>query len=412
MRSCGPRSVSLGSASRGSASGWGSPAIFRPRSRRRGSGFRGRERAFATGIFNAGANLGAILAPLLIPLFVLPDGTHWQYAFLVTGVFSLCWVITWLKTYRPPESEPRLSAAELAYIRSDSPPTRAGARIPWRKVLPLRETWAFSLAKLTDGVWWFYLFWGGKFLYDRFGLDIKGLALPLITIYVVSDVGSVAGGWLSSTLIKRGWTVNRARKTAMLASALCVLPVAFVTLVPTRFNVDGAFFGRLGTAAVAVPESASARLHSLEGRSYGSAKEFTAAAASVLGRDEERRLEGSLIGGARSDNLYWVAVLLIAAAAAGHQGWSANLFTIVSDVLPKAATASVIGIGGMFGAVAGLVGDWSLGRVLSSSGPSGYLFAFLVAGSAYLFFLGVVQLLMPRMTPLNENLEHVISYES
>jgi ACS family hexuronate transporter-like MFS transporter len=377
-----------------------------------GEWFPRRERAFATGIFNAGANLGAILAPLLIPLFVLPDGTHWQFAFLITGAFSVCWVICWLRIYRPPEREPRLSAQELAYIRSDSPPTNSAARIPWHKVLPLRETWAFSLAKITDGVWWFYLFWGGKFLYDRFGLDIKGLALPLIIIYVVSDIGSVAGGWLSSSLIRRGWTVNRARKTAMLASALCVLPVALVTLVPTRFNVDDGFVGRLSAAAPSAPPSAQAGLRGLSGQSYASAKEFTAAAAAVLGRDEERRLENALIQSARTDDFYWIAVILIAVAAAGHQGWSANLFTLVSDVFPKAATASVIGIGGMFGAVAGLAGDWCLGRVLSSSGPAGYLFAFLIAGSAYLFFLGVVQLLMPRMTPLDENLEHVISHES
>jgi MFS family permease len=382
------------------------------------------ERAFATGIFNAGANVGAILAPLVVPLFVLPDGTHWQYAFLTTGALSMAWIVAWLRIYRPPDQQPRLSGQEYAYIHADSP-TTSGAKIPWRRVLPLRETWAFALAKITDAVWWFYLFWGGKYLYDRYGLDIKGLALPLIIIFVVSDAGSIGGGWLSSHLIKRGWTVNRGRKTALLVSALCVLPVVFVTLVPTRFNTDEAFFARLGAASVAradesaagllvrtrkvserVPAEALTALRPIAGRSFGSAREFIAAAGSVLPQDMERLLEPVLVTSARSDQFYWIAVVLIALAAAGHQAWSANLYTLVSDVFPKAAVASVIGFGGMFGAVAGLTADWTLGQVLSSSGPSGYLFAFLIAGSAYLFFLGVIQVLMPRMTPLGDDLRH------
>ena len=383
-----------------------------------------RERAFATGIFNAGANVGAILAPLVIPLVVLPDGTHWQYAFLTTGVLSLVWIVVWLATYRPPAAHPGVSAAELAYINSDSPPT-TGARIPWRRVVPLRETWAFALAKITDAAWWFYLFWGGKFLYDRFGLDIKGLALPLIIIFAVSDLGSVGGGWLSSALIKRGWTVNRARKTTLLACALCVLPVVGVTLIGTRFDTTEAFYARLAAVrtttehevngrrervAEPVPAAAQASLRALAGRSFGSAREFIAAIGTVLEPATAGRLESTIVASARTDRLYWIAVLLMALAAAGHQGWSANLYTLVSDVFPKAATASVIGFGGMFGAVAGLVADWSLGRVLSTSGPAGYLFAFLAAGSAYLIFLGVIQLLMPQMTPLDDNLRHPIPH--
>ncbi len=374
------------------------------------------ERAFATGIFNAGANVGAIMAPIIVPLVVLPDGTHWQYAFLSTGGLSLIWIVLWLRVYQPPDRQPALSRAEYDYIHGDSPPA-TGARIPWHKVLPLRETWAFSLAKITDAVWWFYLFWGGKYLYDRYGLDIKGLALPLIIIFVVSDAGSIGGGWLSSALIKRGWSVNRGRKTALLVSALLVLPVVFVTLVPTRFNADPAFFARLDAARVAgapgtrlpalpVPADARSALGTLSGRSFGSAKEFLGAVGQVLPQESERSLEATLVESARSDRYYWIAVVLIALAAAGHQAWSANLYTLVSDVFPKSATASVIGFGGMFGAVAGLMADWSLGHVLSSSGPRGYLVAFLMAGSAYLFFLGVIQLLMPNMTPLDENLTH------
>jgi MFS transporter, ACS family, hexuronate transporter len=368
-----------------------------------------RERAFATGVFNAGANVGAILAPLVIPLFVLADGTHWQFAFLTTGALSMVWIVIWLRTYQPPTTHPKVTAAELSYILSDSPPT-SGARIPWRKVLEVRETWAFSIAKITDAAWWFYLFWGGKYLYDRFGLDIKGLALPLIIIYVISDIGSVVGGWFSSSLIKHGWPVPKARKTALLISALMVLPVVLVTRVSTRFDTDDSFYSRVQTAHVAsgetVPIEAQASLRALAGRSFGSAKEFTAAAATVLPATLAVRYESVLVKSARSDSYYWFAVVLIAFAAAGHQAWSANLYTLVSDVFPKAATASVIGFGGMFGAVAGLVADWSLGQVLSSSGPAGYMFAFLMAGSVYLLCLGVIQVMMPRMIPLDDNLQH------
>jgi ACS family hexuronate transporter-like MFS transporter len=384
-----------------------------------------KERAFATGIFNAGTNVGAIAAPLAIPLFVLPDGTHWQYAFLMTGAFSVLWIIVWLKSYWPPGSHTGITADEFAYIHSDSPVQDPAARIPFRKLLPLRETWAFSLAKITDAAWWFYLFWGGKYLYDRFGLDLKGLALPLIIIYVVSDVGSVSGGWLSSSLIKRGWTVNRARKTALFLSALFILPVVLVTRIPTRFNADDSFYGKLQTARFRtqhevavdgrtrvvtateqVPVETQQALRALYGRSFGSAKEFTAAASAAIAPAKDAGMESTLVECARTDRYYWIAVLLMACAAAGHQSWSANLFTVVSDVFPKAATASLIGIGGMFGAVAGLVSDWCLGRVLTASGPNGYLFAFLIAGSLYLFFFGVLQILMPTMTPLDHNLKH------
>jgi len=290
----------------------------------------------------------------------------------------------------------------------------------------LRETWAFALAKMTDAVWWFYLFWGGKFLFDKFGLSIKSLALPLITIYVIADVGSIVGGWLSSFFIKRGWPVNRARKTTLLLCALCILPVMFVTLIPTTFNANARFFQRLQTATFpvenvvtidgkshrekakeTVPAPMQEQLHALEGQSFTSAKEFIAAAGEIITLDQAQRMDTALIKSARSDDYYWIAVFLIALAAAGHQAWSANLFTLVSDVFPKKATASVTGIGGMVGAVAGLTADFSLGRVLTESGPSGYFFAFMIAGSCYLLLLGVAHVLMPKMTPLNEDLKRV-----
>jgi ACS family hexuronate transporter-like MFS transporter len=393
-----------------------------------GEWFPKKERAFATGIFNAGSNVGAILAPLVIPLIVSPDGTHWQYAFLTTGLFSALWLVAWLKFYGRPETHPRLSSAERAYINSDSVAETSGEKVPWLKVLPLRETWAFSAAKITDAAWWFYLFWGGKFLYDRFGLNIKSVALPLITIYVLADGGSIAGGWLSSYFIKKGWPVNRARKTTLLLCALCIMPVMFVTQVGTRFRVDQPFFDRLqsstftreevvtvgGKATVhiveePVPIEVHNALRALSGNDYGSAKEFVGAIGGVLTAEQAKLMESVLIQCARSDQFYWIAVLLIALAAGAHQAWSANIFTLVSDVFPKKATASVTGIGGMVGAVAGILADYQLGQVLSSSGPAGYFFAFMLAGSAYLVLLGVAHLLMPKMTPLDENLRRVES---
>jgi len=391
-----------------------------------GEWFPKRERAFATGIFNAGSNVGAILAPLVIPLIVWPDGKNWQFAFLTTGVFSALWVLLWWKTYRRPDIHPRLSKAEHDYIHSDSVAETATVKVPWLKVLPLRETWAFALAKMTDAVWWFYLFWGGKFLFDRFGLNIKSLALPLITIYVIADGGSIIGGWMSSFFIKRGWPVNRARKVTLLLCALAIMPVMFVTTINTRFNVNDRFFERLQTATFTteqvvtvdgrtgaqrvkktVPPEVQAALRALEGQSFASAKEFLAAVGDVITSEKAKEMGDAFIFSGRSDSYYWIAVLLIALGAGAHQAWSCNLFTLVSDVFPKKATASVTGIGGMVGAVAGLVADYSLGRVLTASGPSGYFFAFMVAGSCYLILLGVAHVLMPRMTPLDENLRHV-----
>jgi MFS transporter, ACS family, hexuronate transporter len=381
------------------------------------------QRAFATGIFNSGSNVGAILAPTIIPLVVWPDGTHWQWAFLTTGVFSAIWVVVWLKIYQRPEVHPKVSPQELAYINSDSVPETAGNKIPWSRVLPLRETWAFALAKMTDAVWWFYLFWAGKYFYDRYGLNIKGLAVPLITMYAVADVGSIWGGWMSSHFIKKGWSVNRARKTTMLICALCIMPVMFSTQLPTRFVLNDRFFERLQTttftsqknltpdgkpAQETVPAEVQAALHSLKDKSYDSAKEFMTAVGVVITPAEASREDSVLINSARSDNYYWLAVVLISIALGGHQAWSANLFTLVSDVFPKKATASVIGIGGMMGSLAGIVATFSLGQVLTTSGPSGYFFAFMIAGSAYLILLGVAHLLMPKMTPLDENLRHVV----
>jgi ACS family hexuronate transporter-like MFS transporter len=295
-----------------------------------------KERAFATGIFNAGTNVGATLIPLIIPLFVLNDGTNWRYAFLITFSLSVIWVILWWRTYKRPENHKKISEKELTYILSDSV-KETTQKIPWRKVLPVKETWAFAVAKLTDSVWWFYLFWGSIFLHDKFGLQLKELALPLIIIYVMADVGSVFGGWLSSALIKKGWPINRARKTTLFICAIVVLPVIFATQTDDQ----------------------------------------------------------------------WISVILIGLAASGHQAWSANIFTLVSDVFPKKATASVVGIGGMVGAGASILAFYVLGSVLDNSSKTGFLFAFLIAGSMYLICLLMIHLIMPKMTPLDDNMKHI-----
>ena len=186
--------------------------------------FPSRERALATGIFNAGSNIGAIITPLVIPWVTLTWG--WRAAFIGTGALGFLWLVAWLAIYRSPEQHRRLSRAELDHIRSGAVERVEAAS--WGEVLRHRQTWAFVVGKLlTDPVWWFYLFWLPKFLDTKFGITLGSLAAPLVVIYLVADVGSVGGGWLSSALIKRGATVNRARKTAMLIAALCIVPTMF-----------------------------------------------------------------------------------------------------------------------------------------------------------------------------------------
>ncbi|MBK8389470.1 MAG: MFS transporter [Saprospiraceae bacterium] len=304
------------------------------------------DRAFATGIFNAGSNVGAILAPLAIPLVVASNGDNWQYAFLLTGVFSLIWVILWLRFYKSPELHPKVSADELKYIQSGQNLDTGIEleKLNWRKVLPLRETWAFAIGKITDAAWWFYLFWGGKFLFDQFGLNIKKLAIPLMVIYLIADVGSIGGGWVSKYFIDKGWSINKARKTTLFLCTLFILPVMFTTQIKTSFTVNDQLLAKMASAF----------------------------------------------------------------AAGGHQAFSANLFTIPSDLFPKRAVASVVGIGGMIGALSGLVADFSLGQILQASGTAGYFFAFLGAGLVYLICLAIIHFLTPNMTPLNDNLKKQI----
>lgn len=295
-----------------------------------------KDRAFATGIYNAATSIGAILAPFMVGWIVSVDGTNWQIPFLVTGALSALWVFLWWRTYKKPEDHPKLTKEELAYINSDSV-VENKEKVAWAKVLPKRQTWAFATAKITDAVWWFYLFWGAKFLADTFGVDIKNIGVPYMIMYLLADGGSIFGGWISGAFMNKGWSVNKARKITLLVCALIILPVSYVAVTQNE----------------------------------------------------------------------WIAVFLIGLAAAGHQAWSANIFTLVSDVFPKKAVASVTGIGGMIGAIAGIISDKALGTVLDEAGNSGYFWAFLIAGTMYLIILGIVHLLMPNMDQLDENLNKV-----
>ncbi|OGC00639.1 hypothetical protein A2V82_04510 [candidate division KSB1 bacterium RBG_16_48_16] len=283
-----------------------------------------KERALATGIFNAGSNVGAILAPLLVPWLALNWG--WQSAFLITGLAGMIWIVFWWPTYRRPAEHPRLSKTELAHIESDPPDPPA--KIPWLRLIPLRQTWAFASGKfLTDAIWWFYLFWFPLFMYDRFGVSLSTIGLPMVTVYLLADVGSVTGGWLSGFLLKRNWSVNAARKTAMLVCALLILPVAMAPHV--------------------------------EGK--------------------------------------WIAVFLIGIATAAHQGFSANIFTTTSDMFPRKAVGSVVGIGGFAGAMGGVFMNLGAGWLRQNTGS--YEVMFVIAAVVYLVALLIIHLLVPKLEP-------------
>lgn len=281
-----------------------------------------KERAFATGLFNSGANIGAVVAPLVVPWITLTWG--WREAFIFTGLLGFIWFALWVWLYETPERHKRVSQAELAYIRSD-PEELVSVKVPWLKLLKYKETWAFVAGKfLTDPIWWFYLYWLPKFLNERYNLDLAQLGLPLIVIYTMTSIGSIGGGWLSGAFLKRGWTLNRSRKSVMLVSAILIVPIVFASTVPE-----------------------------------------------------------------------WWAVLLIGLAAASHQSWSANLFTTVSDMFPKEAVGSVVGLGGTAGAVGGMLVATAAGLILQLTGN--YLSLFILAGTVYLLALLIFNWLVPRL---------------
>lgn len=285
-----------------------------------------KERALATGIFNAGANIGAIITPIAAPAIMALWG--WQAAFVVTGVIGLLWLVAWFAFYRNPRDDKHVNAAELAHIEQD--PADDEKKIGWFTVLMKRETWAYALGKfLIDPVWWMLLFWLPDFFKKTFELDLFMFAVVLAVVYLISDVGSVAGGWLSSRFMKMGWSINRARKVTLLLFAIGALPYFLITGI---------------------------------------------------------------------SNL-WVATLLVGWLAAVHQAFSANLYTLPSDVFPRKAVGSVIGIGGMLGGIGGMVMAKSVGHVLEGMGGYGPIFA--VCGGIYLLAVLVIHLLTPKMEPLN-----------
>jgi ACS family hexuronate transporter-like MFS transporter len=318
-----------------------------------------KERALATSIFNSGANVGALIAPAVIPwvgstdsawgwkAFCLAHGweqslpwlTHtwgWQAAFVAAGLVGLLWLLLWLPFYNVPEKISRMNAAELEHIRSDNDAADANApKMPWLSLLGYRQAWSFIIAKfLTDPVWWFFLIWLPDFFKKTRGLDIKHSWIHIVTIYGIVTVLSIFGGWVTGYLNKSGWTITRARKTGMFVFSLLVLPILFVT------KVDD-----------------------------------------------------------------WTAVIFIGLAGAAHQAWSANLYTTVSDMFPKRAIASLIGIGGMAGSLGGFMFPVLTGKLLdhfkaSGNITAGYAILFGICGLAYLVAFGLNHLLAPKFEPV------------
>jgi ACS family hexuronate transporter-like MFS transporter len=286
-----------------------------------------KERALATSIFNSGSNVGAIIAPAIVPWVALTWG--WHMAFVLAGVAGLLWLFAWFPLYNVPEKIATLTAAERDYIHSDLEPQEAG--VPWGRLLRYRQTWSFLVAKfVTDPVWWFFLIWLPDFFKKTYHLDIKKSWDKLVTIYAIITILSILGGWITGYLAKRGWTVTRARKTGMFIFALCVVPVMAATHVSV-----------------------------------------------------------------------WPAVLLIALAGAAHQAWSANLYTTVSDMFPKSAVASITGMGGLAGAIGGMIFPLYCGHMLDVFKARGeeagaYSNLLLICAFAYLVTFALNHLLAPR----------------
>jgi MFS transporter, ACS family, hexuronate transporter len=280
-----------------------------------GEWFAPHERAFAVGLFNSGSTVGAIITPLLVPWIALRYG--WQTAFIITGLAGLLWIPLWLLLYRRP--------SPIAQ------PSTTSVQSGWLTLLAYRQTWALLIARfLTDPVWWFYLFWGPKFLQSRFGLTLDQIGPPLVGIYLISNAGGLFGGWLSSLMLKRGMSVDASRKLAILACALLVVPVSFSTLMSST----------------------------------------------------------------------WAAVLVIGLAAAGHQGWSSNMFATIADLYPPHAVASAAGLSGFGGALGGMAAATLVGLLLEQTGS--YAIPFAYAGVSYLLILLIIHLMIPKIVPIDE----------
>lgn len=288
------------------------------------------ERAYATGLFNGGSNMGQIFAPLMIPVIILLF-TFWQYVFIFSALLSGLWLLAWLFLFNTPEKSRFVNNKELNYIHSDQT-NGDHVKVPWNKIVTLRQTWVVALGKLfADPVWYFYLFWGAKFLHSKFGINLAELALPLVTIYLVAYGGGIAGGAISSRFLKTGKTANYSRKMTMLGSAVLVLPVMAVPFI---------------------------------------------------------------------DSLYG-CVALIALAAAAHNSWSANIFTVASDLFPRKAVGSVIGFSTTISSVGGMVTALLIGYVLNEAGLNGYVFPFVIFSFGYLIGLFVIHRLSPGFEPVS-----------
>ncbi len=302
-----------------------------------------KERALATGIFNSGTNIGAIIAPLTVPLIALYWG--WQWAFILTGLIGFIWLILWQMYYTSPADSKKLSKEEFDYIHSDIEDQQIDEKIkeekvPWIKLLGFRQTWAFAIGKfLTDPVWWFYLFWLPDFLQSEYKLTLIEISIPVAVVYIISTIGSVGGGYLPMALINKNMPAFKARKTSMLIFAFFVLPV-ILSQAAGKINM-------------------------------------------------------------------WLAVLVIGIAAAAHQAWSANIFTTVSDMFPKKATGSVTGIGGMAGGLGGILLTWAVQKNMFvyyrnlEQIETAYYIMFAICGGAYLLAWFIMHLLVPRMNKVD-----------
>ncbi len=287
-----------------------------------------KERSLSFGIFNCGANIGVILATLLVPIATRYFG--WHAAFLVTGFFSASWIVLWLAKYHKPAEHPGLSAAELAYINQD-PVEKPKPATPWIKLIGFRQTWAYAIPKgITDPIWWFFLYWLPGYFSDKFHLSLVGLGVPILIVYNASAVGSICGGYLPELFMRMGLTAQRARVTAMFLCACLVVPVFLINF-----------------------------LHA----------------------DEPSK---------------WAAIGLLSLAAAAHQGWSANIFTTVSDMFPRSTVGSVTGIGSMAGAIGGFLFANFIGYILELTHKN-YSILFIIASSIYLIALAINVLLAPGL---------------
>jgi len=297
-----------------------------------------KERALATGIFNSGANIGAVVAPIMVPAILGMYG--WHEVFIITGAIGFIWLAFWLIFYEIPSKQRRLQKPEFDFIHSDNEPgdvSEDTRPVKWSKLLSVRQTWTFVVGKfLTDPIWYFFLFWLPAYFNTTFHLDLTVVSLPLVIVYSATTVGSIGGGYLSSYFIKKGWPVFKARKTAMFIIALCVMPI-----MAARYTTD-----------------------------------------------------------------IWVAVALISLAAAAHQAWSANIYTTASDMFPKRAVSSVVGIGGMAGSIGGALFPLFIGFILDyykllGNIVVGYNIIFMMCGCAYLLAWIIMHFLTPTMKPVN-----------